>query len=156
MLRLAELEPSAFQPFGQVLRAGPGRIAFPEATATGDVPGAAVLSVARAEPVSPDTPLRLLERHPHANQTFVPIVAGRWLVACAPDAPDGSPDLSGIVAFVAGPEDAICIRKRVWHAPMTVFDRPADMVMLMWRSAAGPSADTEIFDIPEPLVLALP
>jgi len=52
----------------------------------------------------------------------------------APTSADGSPDLSGARAFVAGPEQAICIGRNVWHAGLTVFDKPAEFGMIMWKA----------------------
>ncbi|MDO8361193.1 MAG: ureidoglycolate lyase, partial [Devosia sp.] len=77
--------------------------------------------------------------------------AGRWVVVVAPTLADGSPDVATVRAVVAGPEDAICIGRNVWHAGLTVLDRPAEFGMMMWRADAGD--DGIVFDLPQPIVL---
>ncbi len=92
-----------------------------------------------------------LERHPHSTQSFVPISVGRWIVLVAPTLSDGSPDAANARAFVAGPEDAICIGRNVWHAGLTVLDRPAEVAMMMWRRDAGD--DGIVHELATPIVL---
>jgi len=155
MLILRPLAEDDFASFGTILRSVPGRrIAYPETTEPGDKPGKAVFSIATHQPVETHGSLMLLERHPYSNQSFLPLDSGRWMVAVAPATAEGLPDLERLVAFVAGPADAVCIHKGVWHAPMTVFDRPADMAMLMWRTHAGD--DTEELALPSPVAFQLP
>jgi len=67
----------------------------------------------------------------------VPIKAGRWLILVAPKTAIGEPDLGGALAFVAGPEDAICIGQDVWHAGLTVLDQAAQFGMIMWKAESA-------------------
>ena len=85
----------------------------------------------------------------------MPLKVGRWIVLLAPTLSDGSPDLVNIRAYVAGPEDAVCIHRNVWHAGLTVLDRPAEVGMMMWRSAAGPADDGIVFELKDPIVLSV-
>jgi ureidoglycolate lyase len=61
------------------------------------------------------------------------------------------PDAANARAFVAGPADAICIGRNVWHAGLTVLDRPAEFGMMMWRADAGD--DGIVADLLHPIVL---
>jgi ureidoglycolate lyase len=153
-MALLPISAEAISPFATLLRAKdgkPGEIA--PVLETGDVPGRHAFSILCPQPVPPDAiTLRFLERHPHSTQSFLPITVGRWLVCLAPTLPHGTPDLANLRAFVAGPEDAICIGRDVWHAGLTVLDRPAEVGMIMWKSEAGD--DGVVFDLPTPIVLS--
>jgi ureidoglycolate lyase len=117
-------------------------LAVPEVLEVGDTPGRHGFFVLSPRPAEGDfASIAFLERHPQSTQTFIPMRVSRWLVLVAPDLPDGSPDLGAMKAFIAGPEDAICIRRNVWHAGLTVFDRPAEFAMIMWRTDDGDDGD---------------
>ncbi len=69
----------------------------------------------------------------------------------APKLASGDPDLSGALAFIAGPEDAICIGQDVWHAGLTVFDQEAQFGMIMWKAENG--EDGVLHQLPEALAI---
>ena len=151
---LPALTAEALAPFVTVLRARAGKFTdFPQVLEQGDTPGRHAFAILCPQP-SPGATVAIasLERHPHSTQSFVPISAGRWIVVVAPTSADGSPDVANVRAVVAGPEDAICIGRNVWHAGLTVLDRPAEFGMMMWRADAGD--DGIVFDLPQPIVLA--
>ena len=70
-----------------------------------------------------------------------------------PTLADGTPDTAEVTAVVAGPEDAICIGRNVWHAGLTVLDRPAEFGMIMWRADNGD--DGILYELKEPIVLSV-
>jgi len=115
----------------------------------GDAPGKHGFAILCPQPVSgPTIAIAALERHPHSTQSFVPIRAGRWIVVLAPTLPDGLPDMANVRAFLAGPNDAICIHQNVWHAGLTVLDGPAEFAMMMWRATAGDDGIVHTLDTP--------
>lgn len=138
-MSLPPLTADAIAPFATVLRAKDGQYTeIPEVLAEGAVPGLHHFVILCPAPADSDTiTIEALERHPHSNQTLVPLSAGRWVVLVAPTLPDGTPDTALARAFIAGPEDAICIHRDVWHAGLTVLDRPAEFGMMMWRAESG-------------------
>jgi ureidoglycolate lyase len=152
-MALPPLTPEAVAPFVTVLRARDGKSTdVPEVLATGDVPGHHAFAILCPQPVDPDNvTITALERHPHSTQTFVPLKVGRWIVLVCPTLPDGAPDTAKARAFVAGPEDGICIARNVWHAGLTVLDRPAEVGMMMWRADAGD--DGVLHELAQPIVL---
>ena len=125
---------------------------IPDVLAIGDTPGKHGFAILCPQPVTGSTvTITALERHPHSTQSFLPIRAGRWLVVLAPTLPDGTPDMANVRAFLAGPEDAICIGRNVWHAGLTVLDGPAEFAMMMWRADAGD--DGIVHELATPLTL---
>lgn len=156
-MSLPPLASADLAPFASHVRAEGNKFTtLPDVLEVGDVPGQHAFAVLCPQPVDPKAiSITFLERHPHSTQTFVPLKVGRWIVLLAPTLADGSPDLANIRAYVAGPEDAVCINRNVWHAGLTVLDRPAEVGMMMWRSAAGPADDGVVFELTDPIVLSV-
>jgi ureidoglycolate lyase len=155
ILTAQKLNAAAIAPYVTIL-AAPDRKAtvFDGVLEVGDVPGHHGFTILCPNPVAEDAiSISALERHAHSTQSFLPIKAGRWLVLVAPTAADGSPDMAGAMAFVAGPEDAICIGRNVWHAGLTVLDQPAEFGMVMWKADAGD--DGVLHQLPAPVTVKL-
>ena len=149
---LQEVDLWCLGPGISILRAPGARVTFPQVTTTGDGQGKLVFSVATHTVASTPT-IGLLERHPHSTQSFIALSAKRWILAVAPDGPDGRPDTGNIVYAVLGQGDAVCIEKSVWHAPILALESGAELAMQMWRTESG--EDTELFELPKKLVLEL-
>jgi ureidoglycolate lyase len=154
-MSLPPLSTADLAPFATLVRATDGKFTtIPAVLEIGDVPGHHAFSVLCPQPTDASAiAITFLERHPHSTQTFVPLKVGRWIVLLAPTLPDGTPDLANARAYLAGPEDAVCIHRNVWHAGLTVLDRPAEMGMMMWKADAGD--DGIVFQLPEPIVLTV-
>jgi ureidoglycolate lyase len=150
---LQKLSAEALAPYAIVLKAKDGKFTdVPEVLEKGDTPGRHGFAILCPKPAEGSrVSIASLERHPHSTQSFLPLTVGRWLVVVAPTLPDGAPDAANAKAFVAGPEDAICIGRNVWHAGLTVLDRPAEFAMMMWRADAGD--DGVLADLPHPIIL---
>lgn len=150
------LTPEAFKPFGTVLEASPtpGRVYVSETLANGRPHAPVCLSVATVEPKK-ELPLevKVLERHEHSSQTFVPLSVSRYLVLVTLDAPGGGPDLTRLRAFVARAGQGVTYAMGTWHHPVTVLDTPASFAVLMWRD--GTSGDEEFVPITTPLTVAV-
>jgi ureidoglycolate lyase len=154
-MSLPPISAEALAPLATILRGEPGRLVeIPEVTAHDATPGRHALAILSPQPVAGNTAsIASLERHPHTTQTFVPMRVSRWLVLVVPSLADGSPDAAAAKAFVAGPGDAICIGRNVWHAGLTVFDAPAEFAMIMWKAEAGD--DGELFALAAPITVSL-
>ncbi len=123
----------------------PGATPWPVATEGDADAGRQVVEMIAASPRRDPLLVPMLERHPHSTQTFLALDAARWLVVLCPSDAGGEPDTDRAFALLAGPGEAICIHRAVWHAPLTVLDRPATFAMTMWRRDAG--GDGELRDI---------
>ncbi len=99
------------------------------------------LAVFRSQPQASPLAIKILERHPHSTQAFLPLICDRFLVCVAPSFPDGEPDVSGLRAFVCGPGQGINYRPGVWHHGIVALDAPAEFAMLAWED--GTSGDCE-------------
>lgn len=154
-MKLEPITTAALAPYATLLKGEPGKlVAIPEVLKVGEAPGKHVFSILSPQPVIGDEiAITSLERHPHSMQSFVPISVSRWPVLLVPSLHDGTPDVQKAVAFLAGPEDAICISRNVWHAGLTVLDQPAEFAMLMWKVDSG--EDGETHQLATPITLSL-
>ncbi|WP_246288336.1 ureidoglycolate lyase [Achromobacter pestifer] len=99
--------------------------------------------------------IELMERHPHAAQTFVPLTATPYLVVVAPTGTDGLPDMTRLAAFLASGSQGVCYRVGTWHHGLTVLDGPAEFFVLMGQTGRGD--DDEFWQAPAPhAVVSLP
>ena len=68
-----------------------------------------------------------------------------------PHAASGGPDLAGVRAFIARPDQGVTYRMNTWHHPLIVLDRPARLAVFMWRDD---TSDDEKFVPVTPFTLA--
>jgi ureidoglycolate lyase len=151
------LTAAAFKPFGAVLEGppAPGRVYVSDTLANARAQAPVCLSVATVEPKK-DLPLqvKVLERHEHSSQTFIPLSVSRYLVLATLGAPGGGPDVAGLRAFVARAGQGITYAMGTWHHPVTVLDTPATFAVLMWRD--GTAGDEEFVPVTTPLIVVVP
>lgn len=116
-------------------------------TAEGGTPCLAVFR-ARAQP--PQGPWRVLERHRHGTQTFVPLGGARCLVVVALG--NDAPDPSTLAAFVVGGHQAFTLHAGTWHHGLIALD-DGDFVVI--ERTAG-AEDCEVVHLPVPVRVRLP
>lgn len=133
----------------RLVATAPGVTPWPIVTEGGEDAGSHSMNMIATVPRPAPLAVTMLERHPHATQSFLALSVSRWLIVLAPDDAGGEPDLSCAFAVLAGPGEAVCIHRNVWHAPLTVLDSPATFAMTMWKRAAG--GDGEVRDLASPL-----
>lgn len=151
------LTAEAFKPFGAVLEGPPGagRVYLSDTLGNGRAHAPVSLSVATVEPKATfPMEVKVLERHEHSSQTFIPLHVSRYLVLATLDAPAGGPDLSRLRAFVARAGQGVTYAMGTWHHPLTVLDGPATFAVLMWRD--GTPRDEEFVPVPSPLTVVVP
>ncbi len=88
--------------------------------------------------------LKLLERHPHSTQLFVPMNAKRYLVVVALG--EDAPDLSTARAFAASSVQGVSYRPGVWHHPMIALDAPTDFTCFVWEDGTSGDCDVRPLD----------
>lgn len=142
------LTAEGFAPFGQVLQ-GSGapteRRPYASRMQNGRPHAKPNMTYMRVAPEGGRVRIRELERHPHSNQTFVPLNGTRQLVAVCPSTADGEPLLSELRVFVAEGSQAINYDANVWHAPRMALNAPGEFVMFRWDD--GSELDTEMREL---------
>jgi ureidoglycolate lyase len=107
------------------------------------------LVVVRSEPKKLPFSARLVEKHPHSSQTFIPMACTRYLVCVAPPLPTGAPDAARLEAFIALPGQGINYGAGTWHHPIAALEAPAEFAMLVWED--GSANDCLEFPLPAPV-----
>lgn len=146
-VRASEIDAAAFAPFGDVIRveptgtrtdwSGPFENKRSDARITCYTTG--------VDAVTLPATLKVMERHVHSFQTFIPLDADCYLVCVAPHGEGDLPDMNGLRAFIVPAGTGITYRANVWHHPMTALGRRAQFAVWMWRS--GGEDDEEFVDL---------
>lgn len=153
------LTTAAFAPFGDVI-ATDGARHFPinagtcerfhdlariDVAADGGRP---LISIARAQPVRPPLPLRLVERHPLGSQVFLPLTPARFLVVVA--LPVAAPGPSDLRAFLAAPGQGVNYARHTWHHPLLALDEVTDFLIV---DRGGDGTNLEEHALPEGAII---
>jgi ureidoglycolate lyase len=76
--------------------------------------------------------IKLLERHSHSTQLFVPMTdSARYLVIVALGR--DAPDLSTLRAFIARSGQGITYEPGVWHHPLIALDQATDFACVVYE-----------------------
>jgi ureidoglycolate lyase len=152
-LPVLPLDPLAYAPYGEVVSPRHDQSTRPANLGTAirhlDVaalrdlrPGSARphLSIYCCAPPPGAPTVRLLERHAHSTQLFVPLGDGaRYLAVVARGAE--RPDLATLRIFEVTGCTGITYHPGTWHHPLIVLDRPTDFLCLVWED--GTAGDCE-------------
>jgi ureidoglycolate lyase len=139
-IHAAALDPELYRPYGGVIAAtgsarsansGTARrfnhLAALENLRPGAKPNLCVFRVqpAMANPIE----VRMLERHRHSTQAFVPMAASRYLVVVCGGGEE--PDLSTLKAFIASGTQGITYKPGTWHHPLIGLDKQTDFACIV-------------------------
>lgn len=152
ILRCLPPDPVLFAPFGRFVTAPdrPGERAFFSDHLGASAPNAApVLHVNKVAASTLPFRLTSVERHPNADQIFIPLDVSRYLAIVMPSDRNGDPVPAGARAFLLPSTLGVAYRTAVWHAGATALDRVGSFAVLMWR---GAEVDDEFRTI-EPLTV---
>lgn len=126
-LRARPLTREAFRPFGDVIEtAGADHYPINNGTterfhdlANVDVSsadGRPLISIFVGQPFVPPVAIQMMERHPLGSQAFMPLDNRPYLVAVAPNGPNGRPGEP--VIFLASGLQGVNYAPNTWHHPL--------------------------------------
>ncbi|MBI3298461.1 MAG: ureidoglycolate lyase [Elusimicrobia bacterium] len=164
-MRAKPLSPAAYRPYGTVIAAAGGKpIPANMGTArrwdflaelVNKRPGKAKanLCVFRCAPFKGKRfTAKLLERHAHSTQVFLPLSSSRRALVIV--AKGGrKPDLSTLAAFIMEGPRGISYRPGIWHHPMIALGTRADMACFVHED--GSRQDCEVFPLPAPVTITV-
>ena len=149
----APLDRNSYRDFGDVIAADPAapgtsanaatarrfnRLGAIENLRPGATPNLCVFRVApaAANPFS----VRMLERHRHSTQVFIPMGGATRYMAVVCLGAD-TPDPGTLKAFIVDGAQGISYRPGIWHHPLIGLDRTADFACLVYED--GGAGDCE-------------
>ena len=151
-LKVEDLNPEAFSPFGDVMDTEGKSISINQGTterfhdlASIDVTenaGRPALSIFRAQPRPRPIAVKLMERHPLSSQAFFPLGNQPYLVLVAPVAE--KPDARELKCFLARGNQGVNYRRNVWHHPLLAIDIETDFIVVD-RDAEDENCDEYYF-----------
>ncbi|HEY5558274.1 MAG TPA: ureidoglycolate lyase [Steroidobacteraceae bacterium] len=161
-LRPQALSAGAFAAFGDVVEAGENfelindgttrqfaDLAKIDVAADGGHPR---ISIYRTTPHALPLTIRMLERHPHSSQLFMPLSGEPFLVVVAPAGED--PEAATVRAFVTDGRQGVNYRRGTWHHPLIALRDPSEFLVID-RAGRGRNCD-EYFFRDEGVVLQRP
>jgi ureidoglycolate lyase len=92
------------------------------------------ISTGRARPYALPYELKLVERHPHGSQAFLPMSEDPFMVIVAPDE-NGTPGRPR--AFLTAAGQGVNYLRGIWHGVLTPLGRTADFVIVDRIPTAG-------------------
>lgn len=153
-LRIDELTPEAFAPYGDVIQVegteffhiNNGKTErYHDLANIEVVDGNRVLvSINRSEPCELPFVITLLEKHPLASQAFIPMNGERFVVIVAE--PGDEIPLHTLRAFITNGRQGINYRPNVWHHPLFAYQKVTDFFTV----DRGGADNCEIAQLPVP------
>lgn len=115
--------------------------------------------------------IKLLERHPHTSQAFVPMGKGAlaekgeealapggvFLAVVAQAGSDGNPDPNTVEAFLVPPGQGLVYNQGVWHHPVLMLDATVDLACIETQICNGKDeadpSDCELLEFSQPIAV---
>lgn len=99
--------------------------------------GHAILSIFRTTPLAQPIAIKMMERHPHGSQAFIPMGQNPYLIVVAPA---GEFELSKIEVFIASSNQGINYHKGTWHHFCLALHSESDFLVVD-RGGTGNNCD---------------
>lgn len=107
-----------------------------------DNDGHTLISIFRAKPLALPIAIKMMERHPHGSQAFIPMGNNPYIVVVAPA---GEFDADKIEVFIASSDQGVNYHKGTWHHfCLATFDE-SDFLVID-RGGEGDNCDALVLD----------
>ncbi len=93
-------------------------------------------------------PVKMLERHRHSAQMFLPLNGGSFLIVVAGSLATGEPEIASLQAFTVQRGQGIVYAPGVWHLPLVALEHHAEFAMLMWEDGTQDDCDERLLASP--------
>jgi ureidoglycolate lyase len=154
VLRTEPLSAASFQPFGQVIEAGPGvahhlinngyadRYHDLARVDTASAGGRTLVNIFRARPRTLPLRLSLVERHQLGSQLFLPLSPQRFIVVVATAGPAPRPE--ALRCFLASAGQGVNLSRGTWHHPLLAMATGGDFLVID-RGAPDATEDCDVY-----------
>jgi ureidoglycolate lyase len=143
------LTKDAFSAFGDVIEASSGAKNFAindgftqryhdlAKVDVNDNDGHTLINIFRSTPLAQPIAIKMMERHPHGSQAFIPMGENPFLIVVAPA---GEFDSNNIEVFLANANQGINYHKGTWHHFCLALGSESDFLVID-RGGAGDNCD---------------
>jgi ureidoglycolate lyase len=104
--------------------------------------GRALINIFRSTPLSQPIAIKMMERHPHGSQAFIPMGTNPYLVVVAPK---GEFDISKLQVFIAKSNQGVNYHKGTWHHFCLALGDESDFLVID-RGGEGDNCDVVTLD----------
>lgn len=107
-----------------------------------DNAGHAIINIFRSTPLAQPIAIKMMERHPHGSQAFIPIGQNPYLVVVAPA---GEFDINKLEVFIANADQGVNYHKGTWHHFCLALGGESDFLVVD-RGGKGDNCDVVELD----------
>ncbi|WP_169570222.1 ureidoglycolate lyase [Sneathiella limimaris] len=104
--------------------------------------GRPLINIFQATPLSYPLAVKMVERHPHGSQAFIPLGSNPYLVLVAKAGEDVTPE--DLEAFIATSDQGVNYHAGTWHHPVLALDGVSDFLVVD-RGGEGHNCDEFFF-----------
>jgi len=110
--------------------------------------GHTLINIFRSTPLEQPIAIKMMERHPHGSQAFIPMGANSYLVVVAPA---GEFDASKIEVFIANSGQGVNYHKGTWHHFCLALGSESDFLVV---DRGGDGDNCDVLELDGSLVIA--
>lgn len=110
--------------------------------------GQALINIFRSTPLVQPIAIKMMERHPHGSQAFIPLGQNPYLVVVAPA---GEFDSSNIEVFIAKSTQGVNYHKGTWHHFCLALISESDFLVI---DRGGEGDNCDVLELDGALVIA--
>jgi ureidoglycolate lyase len=104
--------------------------------------GRTLVNIFRSTPLVQPIAIKMMERHPHGSQAFVPMGTNSYLVVVAPA---GDFDVNALEVFIANSTQGVNYHKGTWHHFCLALGSESDFLVID-RGGEGENCDVLTLD----------
>jgi len=104
--------------------------------------GHAIVSIFRSTPLAQPIAIKMMERHPHGSQAFIPMGSNPYLIVVAPS---GELETNNIEVFIAHGDQGVNYHKGTWHHFCLALSSESDFLVID-RGGDGDNCDVVELD----------
>lgn len=110
--------------------------------------GHALINIFRSTPLVQPIAIKMMERHPHGSQAFIPMGQNPYLVVVAPA---GEFDINSIAVFIAKSNQGVNYHKGTWHHFCLALNSESDFLVV---DRGGEGDNCDVLELDGTLVIA--
>jgi len=149
-----------FTDFGDVIEANSSANSFPindgftqryhdlAKVDVNDNKGHTLINIFRSMPLTQPIAIKMMERHPHGSQAFIPMGTNAYLVVVAPA---GEFDVNAIEVFIANSNQGVNYHKGTWHHFCLALGSESDFLVV---DRGGEGDNCDVLELDGSLVIA--